>query len=100
MINTTFLSHLAYFLFVLKNRGSKKFWKKYKVQEIIINGNDLGTNQIQIQETFQFLLKRDGSKSPSVTGILFWLENTKVAIIPTLQVSLVGIHKIFFFGLV
>ena len=31
-----------------------------------IDGNHLGTNQMHIQETFQFLLKRDGSKSPIV----------------------------------
>jgi len=31
------------------------------------DGNHLGTNQIQIQETFQFLLKKDGSKSPTGT---------------------------------
>ena len=62
LTNTTFLSHLAHFLFVLKNRGGRKFWKKYKLQEITIDGNHLGINQIEIQETFQNLLKRDDSK--------------------------------------
>ena len=36
------------------------------MQKITIEGNHLGTNQIQIQETFQFLLKRHGSKSTMV----------------------------------
>ena len=34
--------------------------------EIVFEGNYLGTIQIQIQETFQFLLKMDGSKSPTL----------------------------------
>ena len=38
----------------------------YTLKKIVFEGNSLGTNQIEIQESFQFLLKRDGSKSPIV----------------------------------
>ena len=54
-----------FLIFFEKQRG-KKFWKKYKSQEITIDGNHFGPNQIKIQETFQFLLKKDGSKTPYV----------------------------------
>ena len=33
-------------LIYLKNRGGCKFWKKYNLQEIFIDGNHLGKKQI------------------------------------------------------
>ena len=50
------------FLICFEKQRDKKFWKKYKLQEITIDGNHFGINQIEIQETLQFLLKRHDSK--------------------------------------